>query len=68
MQIGDCWFYHAQVRNALAKAAVKTGAGLLEVLLPLQTLQQGAKAIYAAFQEALDEHRCGAALWKYQCA
>ena len=46
-----------QVKNALARAAADSGAGLLEVLLPLETLQQGAKAVHAAFREALQQHR-----------
>jgi hypothetical protein len=45
-----------QVKNALARAAAKAGAGLLEVLLPLLTLQQGPKAVQAAFQQALQAH------------
>ncbi len=45
------------MKNALARAAANSGAGLLEVLLPLETLQQGAKAVHAAFREALQEHR-----------
>jgi Fe-S cluster biogenesis protein NfuA len=45
-----------QVKNALARAAAKAGAGLIEVLLPLHTLQQGPKAIQAAFREALHQH------------
>ena len=46
-----------QVKNALARAAASSGAGLLEVLLPLETLQQGAKAVHGAFRDALLQHR-----------
>lgn len=55
-----CWQEHVkcvQVKNALARAAGEAGAGLLEVLLPLETLQQGAKVVHAAFREALLPHR-----------
>ncbi|CAK0779160.1 hypothetical protein CVIRNUC_004708 [Coccomyxa viridis] len=45
------------VRNALARAAGRAGAGLLQVQLPIEVLRRGPKAVHAAFREALSQHR-----------
>ncbi len=42
-----------QVRNALARAAARSGAGLVEVLLPLSRLAGGIDEVAGAFEDAL---------------
>ena len=46
-----------QVKNALARAAARSGAGLVEVQLPLSRLAGGPAEVAAAFDEALTAGR-----------
>lgn len=46
-----------QVKNALARAAARSGAGLIEVQLPLSRLAGGPADVAAAFNEALTAGR-----------